>query len=298
MDSPYRDDYPFAGRTFDRGGLRLHYLDEGQGDPVVMVHGNPTWSFYYRRVIQAVRGAHRAIVPDHIGCGLSDKPGDDRYDYTLQSRIDDLDALLEHLNVRGNVTLLLHDWGGAIGMGYAVRHPERIRRIALLNTAAFLKPPGKAMPAALGLVRTPPGALLVRGFNAFARGTAWIGCTRRRMPKPLRDAYCAPYDSWANRIATLRFVEDIPLHPGDRAYGPLSQTQAALEAGLFRDIPTAIFWGMRDFVFDHHFLDRWIELWPGAEVYRFEDCGHYVLEDAADEIVPLFTRFLAEHPLR
>ena len=112
----------------DSRGLRLHYIDEGEGEPVVMLHGNPSWSFLYRNLIDSLRGSHRVIVPDHIGCGLSEKPDDSRYTYTLQSRMDDLEDLLDHLGLDRELTLVLHDWGGMIGMAYAARHPERIAR--------------------------------------------------------------------------------------------------------------------------------------------------------------------------
>src|SRR5205807_2080911 len=107
--------YPFTPYTFQRGEFRISYLDEAAGDPVVMLHGNPTWSFYYHNVVLALKDRFRCIVPDHIGCGLSDKPPVDRYDYSLKSRIDDVEALLEHLGIRENITLILHDWGGMIG---------------------------------------------------------------------------------------------------------------------------------------------------------------------------------------
>src|SRR5205823_3246531 len=108
--------------------------------PVVMLHGNPTWSFYYRNLVLSLRDSYRTIVPDHIGCGLSDKPDDSRYRYTLESRVTDLEALLEHLGVTCDITLVVHDWGGMIGLAYAVRHPERIRRLVILNTGAFHLP--------------------------------------------------------------------------------------------------------------------------------------------------------------
>ncbi len=287
--------YPFRGHFLDRGGVRMHYLDEGAGEPVLMVHGNPTWSLYWRRLVQGLADRYRCVVPDHIGCGLSDKPDDARYRYTLASRIDDLEALVDHLELE-RVTLAVHDWGGAIGFGWAVRHPERVRRLVILNTAAFHLPSGKRVPWQLRLVRDSRlGVFLVRAFNAFARGAAWVGCTRRRMPTEVRDAYCAPYDSWANRIATARFVQDIPLGPGDPAYPVVDE----IAAGLVRlaDRPAIICWGERDFVFDHHFLAEWERRLPAAEVHRFADCGHYVMEDAADEIVPLVRRFLDRHPL-
>jgi haloalkane dehalogenase len=280
------------GKDMDRAGLRLHYLDEGQGEPVVMVHGNPTWSFFYRRVVEALTPTHRVIVPDHIGCGLSDKPGDDCYTYTLSSRVDDLEALLDHLGIDGDVTLVLHDWGGMIGMAYAARHPERISRIVVMNTAAFHMPAAKSFPLALWLCRnTPLGSWMVRGLNAFARGTASIGCARRRMPRRLRQAYVAPYDNWQHRIAIHRFVQDIPLSPGDPAYDLVSWVENRLD--MFASTPMLITWGMRDFVFDHTFLDEWTRRFSHAQVHRFAQAGHYVLEDEPESIIALVQSFLA-----
>ncbi len=294
MNAVSRSLYPFEGYRLDiRDGVRMHYLDEGEGAPVVMVHGNPTWSFYYRDLVRALRDERRCIAPDHIGCGFSDKPDDDAYSYTLSQRIEDLGALIDHAVPQGPVDLVLHDWGGMVGMGWAVKNPERVRRLVLLNTAAFLNPKDQRLPVSLWLVRnTALGTLLVRGFNAFSRGATRMAVKKAKLSKEVRDAYCAPYDSWANRIATLRFVQDIPLKPSDPGYEIIAETEATLGA-LFADTPTIIFWGRKDFVFDDAFLDRWRTLLPHAEVVDFPDCGHYVLEDARDEILPRVRAFLA-----
>jgi haloalkane dehalogenase len=130
----------------------------------------------------------------------------------------------------------------------------------------------------------------VRGFNAFSAIAARVCCTRRKLPAEVRQAYTAPYDSWAHRIATLRFVQDIPLRPGDPSYEIVSNVEK--NAGQFSRIPMIVFWGLRDFVFDRHFLKLWEERFPAAEFHRFEDCGHYVLEDARDEIIPRVRAFL------
>ncbi len=292
----FKDLYPFKSHYLDLQGLQYHYLDEGQGEPVVMVHGNPTWSFYYRNLARALSNnafvKSRVIVPDHIGCGFSSTPDDSRYDYTLKQRIDDLETLLETLKLRENITLVLHDWGGMIGMGYATRHPERISKIVLLNTAAFHLPPGKGFPAALRLTRTWLGALAVRGFNAFSAVAARVCVKRKPMSKEILRGYVMPYDSWKNRIATLRFVQDIPLQPGDVSYDEVSRIESQLQ--LFRKIPVQIYWGKLDFVFDDHFLARWKEIFPQAEVHYFADCGHYILEDAAEEIIPLIQSFVTK----
>ena len=287
--------YPFEDRYHDLHGLQMHYLDEGEGEPVVMVHGNPTWSFYYRELVASLRSRYRCIVPDHIGMGMSDKPGDDRYDYTLRQRVDDLEALLDALGVEREITLVVHDWGGMIGMAWAARHPERVARLVILNTAAFPLPTERHFHLPLRLTRTPFGALLVRRFNAFSEVASRACVTRRPMSPEVRRAYTAPYDSWDNRIATLRFVQDIPLAPGDRGYDIVAGT--AKELHRFVDNPAIIFWGDKDFVFDAPFLREWRRHLPNAEVVRFADCGHYVLEDAADEIIPRVERFLSEHPL-
>src|SRR6476661_3104523 len=142
IPSPLHE-YPFAPHSFTRPHGRMNYLDEGSGDPIIMLHGNPTWSFYYRNLVLALRGSYRCIVPDHIGCGLSDKPAETLYDYSLKSRIDDLERLVDTLELTEKITLVLHDWGGMIGMAYAVRHPERIARLVFLNTGAFHLPETK-----------------------------------------------------------------------------------------------------------------------------------------------------------
>ena len=294
MNAVSKSLYPFDGQYLEvREGVRLHYLDEGEGAPVVMVHGNPTWSFYYRDLVRALRDERRCIVPDHVGCGFSDKPGDDVYTYTLESRVDDLETLIDHTAPEGPVDLVLHDWGGMVGMGWAARHPERVRRLVLLNTAAFLNPKSLRLPPSLWLVRnTALGALLVRGFNAFSRGATRMAVTKAKLPREVRDAYCAPYDSWQNRIATLRFVQDIPLKPADPGYAIVADSEAGLTE-RFGETPTLVLWGRKDFVFDDAFLARWRELLPQAEVVDFPDCGHYVLEDARDEILPRVQAFLA-----
>ena len=270
----------------------MHYVDEGHREaPVIlMLHGNPTWSFYWRRLILALRPSHRVIAPDHIGCGKSDKPGDDTYSYRLAQRVEDIEALVERLGLQ-DLTLAVHDWGGMIGMGWAHRHPELVARLVVLNTAAFPMPSTKRLPASLWLARdTEAGALLVRGFNAFARGATRLAVTRVRLPKEVRDGLCAPYDSWDHRRAVLRFVQDIPLKESDPSFSLVREVGEHLHQ--FNDRPVLICWGDRDFVFDDHFLRVWKSALPDAEVHQFPDCGHYVLEDAPSEIEALVRRFL------
>jgi cis-3-alkyl-4-acyloxetan-2-one decarboxylase len=289
--------YPFRSNYFEINGLNYHYLDEGSGEPVVMVHGNPTWSFYYRNLIQSLSGSYRTIAPDHIGCGLSDKPDDSRYSYTLESRVNDLEKLLDHLDIKKDITLVLHDWGGMIGMAFASRYPDRIKRFVIMNTSCFHLPKGKPLPWQLHLFRnTCIGGFLVRGMNAFSRGAIHNCCTRKRLTPEIRNGYLAPYDSWNNRISVLRFVQDIPLKPEDPSYNIVSGVENGLDR--FKNVPMLILWGEQDFVFDNDFRDGWIERFPDAEVHSYPSAGHYILEDADDLIIPVIKTFLNKHPIR
>lgn len=287
---PFRSEYPYESHFLNLDSHRYHYLDEGQGETLLMLHGNPTWSFYYRNLIKGLKHQYRCVVPDHMGCGLSDKPQD--YNYTLSRHIDNVEALVDHLEL-DNITLVLHDWGGAIGMGYAARFPKKIKRLVLFNTAAFLS---REMPFILNLFRNPIiGPLAILQFNAFAKGAAARGCVQRdRMRGKVRRGYLAPYNSPENRIANLRFVQDIPMKPEEASYPVVQDMQSKMES--FRDRPAMIVWGLQDFVFTEHFLSRWKEYLPQAEVHALEDAGHYVVEDAFEQIIPWMLQFLKRHP--
>jgi haloalkane dehalogenase len=297
--------YPASPKSFEvRPGIAMSYLDEGprDGEVVVMLHGNPSWSYYWRTLVGGLSDKYRCIVPDHVGMGLSDKPDDapgasPGYDYTLQSRVDDLEALLRHAGIDDAtpITLAVHDWGGMIGFGWALTHAAQVKRLVVLNTAAFPMPAAKTMPWEIGLGRDwKIGEWLVRGVNAFSSGASWIG-VERRMPADVRRAYVAPYNNWANRISTIRFMQDIPLAPADRAWSLLEASGKALPA--FADRPAFIGWGLKDFVFDRHFLDGFRAALPRAQVQAFEDAGHYVLEDKHEVLVPAIRAFLDAHPL-
>ena len=240
--------------------------------------------------MRELSGSFRCIVPDHIGCGLSDKPGDDRYDYRLQSRIEDIGTLVDHLELDQPISLVVHDWGGMIGFAWAVQNPDRIARTVILNTAAFPLPEDKKMPPALSLVRdTALGAFLVKRFNAFS-GIAARVAFKKPVSAEIREAYTLPYDSPANRIATWKFVQDIPLSETDPGYDILLNTAKQLH--LLADKPCLIAWGEKDFVFDAPFLNTWLNTYPRAEIHRFPDCGHYILEDGGPELIAKIRNFM------
>jgi haloalkane dehalogenase len=287
-----RLEYPFDGNTLDlpaRGGggpVRLHFIDEGSGPVVLLLHGNPTWSFYYRKLVSALAAAgFRCIAPDHVGCGLSDKPRD--YDYTLARRITDVERLVDHLGI-GRFSLVLHDWGGAIGCGLAVRRPDALDKLVLLNTAAFRS---KRIPLRIAAVKIPLlGEFVIRALNGFAGPAANMAVTRPLAP-PVRAGLLWPYRSWADRVAVWNFVRDIPLRRGHPSYATLAAIEEKLPALAGR--PVQLVWGGRDFCFNRHFLERWRAIFPQARVDLFPGHGHYVIEDGRDDAIPRIVDFLA-----
>lgn len=282
-------DYPFTPQTWTTPrGARMSFVDEGPrtDSAVLMLHGNPTWSFYYRHLIKALSTRRRCVAPDHIGMGLSEKPA--AYDYCLETRIADIEALVASLGLK-QIDLVVHDWGGAIGFGFATRHPELIRRIVILNTAAYTI---DRIPGRIAVCKAPVvGPVIVRGFNGFAGPATTMAMHRRALTADEKRGYLLPYDSWGHRVAVSAFVQDIPMKPSHRSW----QTLKAVEHKLvnFDKLPVMIIWGGKDFCFDDVFLSRWRDFLPRAAVNVIADAGHYVLEDAREEVVPKIARFLA-----
>ena len=281
-----RGEYPFDSHFLDLDGVRYHYVDEGSGPTLLFVHGNPTWSFAWRNLMKDLSREFRCIAVDHVGCGLSDKPQD--YPYRLANHIDNLCRLIDGLDLR-DVTLIAHDWGGAIGMGAAARRPDRFSRFVLCNTAAFRS---KRIPWRIAACRIPLlGRLAVRGLNGFARAALTMAVEKpERMTDEVRAGYLAPYDSWRNRVAVLRFVQDIPLHPSHPSYATLVEIENGL--GQFQDHPMLLIWGERDWCFTPEFLHEFQQRFPNAETLALPDAGHYVFEDAHERMIPRIRTFL------
>jgi pimeloyl-ACP methyl ester carboxylesterase len=281
--------YPFESHWLDVAGRRLHYLDEGDGDAaqrtLLFVHGNPTWSFHWRRLILAQRNGYRCVAPDHLGCGLSDlQPRPLR----LADHIDNLVRLVNSLDLR-RITLVAQDWGGAIGLGALLRERARFERIVLFNTGAF-RP--WFIPWRIRVCRTPLfGRLAVRGGNAFVRAALLMTLSRnRRLDPEVEAGILAPYNSWVRRGAVQQFVDDIPLsdrHPTWATLGGIEDRLPELAS-----LPSLLVWGMRDWCFTPESLDRFVAAWPKAEAHRLADVGHWVVEDAPQDAARLLEGFL------
>ncbi len=283
--------YPFASHWMSFPEGRMHYVDEGEGPVLLFSHGNPTWSFYWRELIQAFRGKYRTIAVDHLGCGLSDRVSPKKYRYRLEDRIRNLTELVERLDLR-QVTLIAHDWGGAIGMGTATRIPERFARFVLMNTAAFRM---NFCPKRIAVGRSLIGRIAIQRFNAFARAATQMTMVHQeRMTPEVRSAYLEPYNTWHNREAIWRFVRDIPRSAKDPSYRTLSEVEQGLPQ--FAKYPICLVWGMHDWCFTPAFLERFEKFYPEAESHRL-DAGHYVVEDAFEQIEPILESFFERNPV-
>ena len=289
----------YAGYPFDShfltfvDGLRYHYVDEpphlAEDRPVLlMVHGNPTWSYFWRSLIIQFRDRFRCIAVDHIGCGLSDKPNESKYPFILERRITDLVQLIEYLDLK-RITLIAHDWGGAIGMGAAVRLPNRFEQFVFMNTAIFRS---TQCPMRIRLCRIPMfGRLAIQGLNLFSLGTLWMASANRKNLIPeVRSALLAPYDSWDHRLAVYRFVQDIPLSPRHPSYETLQKIEESLP--IFQKRRVCLIWGMLDWCFSPEYLKRFLQFFPEANVHRLEKAHHLLLEDAPEEVAAALEMFL------
>lgn len=276
--------YPFRSHYLNLGNNNLHYVDEGEGQVMLMLHGNPTWSFYYRNLVKAFSGNHRVVVPDHMGCGLSDRPQD--YEYSLKNHIDNVYKLIRFLDLK-NIILVVHDWGGAIGMGLLTKYPHLFSKVVILNTAAF---PDADIPKRINLLRQGKfGEFLTRKFNLFAWPATFM-TTTKTLPTFVKRAYLAPYDSWENRVAVARFVQDIPMEKTHPTYPVLSEIEQKLPSIA---IPKLILWGGKDFCFNDHFFNRWLEIFPDAHYKYYENAGHYVIEDELEDVVQNIWNFIS-----
>ena len=280
-----KGEYPFNPHFHLLNKEKIHYIDEGSGEVLLMLHGNPTWSFFYRNLAKYFSlNQYRVVVPDHLGCGLSSKPQD--YDYTLENHIENTISLIEKLKLT-NITLIVHDWGGAIGMGVATRHPELIKKIVVMNTAAFRS---MEIPWRINILRNPVGEWFIRTFNGFA-GPATTMAVTKKLTNDVKKGFVLPYDNFESRIATAKFVRDIPMNEKHPTYKTLSTIEAKLKS---LKVPVLILWGEQDFCFTMNFQKRWLEIFPKAKVRTYPDAGHYLVEDKTAEVINEIEIFLKE----
>ena len=288
----WRPLYPFGSRHLGIDGHRMHYLDEGEGDPLLFVHGNPTWSFLWRNQIRLWRDRFRCLAVDHIGMGLSDKPQE--YPYCLETHATNLARFIEHHDLT-RITLVAHDWGGAIGLLASTMVPGRFGRYVLYNTGAF---PPPRVPRRIALGKLPVvGEWAIRFANAFALAAQVMASENPSQLDPaVRDGLLAPYDHWRNRVGIQRFVDDIPLNAQHPTHAVLADLESKLSS--LAQCPFLFVWGMRDWCFTPDCLEQFLRHLPDAEVHRIATAGHWVTEDAEDEVLEVVSTFLKTVPAR
>jgi haloalkane dehalogenase len=288
--------WPFDPCWFDADGGRIHYVDEGSRDgrPVVMLHGNPTWSYLYRRFVPELTAAgHRAIGVDLLGFGRSDKPRDPAA-YAIERHVARLEALLGSLDLH-DACLVVHDWGGPIGLPWAARNPDRATRLMILNTFAPRLPGPMGKKPTLRMLRAPLVGEMIATVRAgltedflFKAGVVH----RDRLDDDSKRAYRAPHPDRASRAGLIAFPRQVPLSDDTPVARLTRETAEALERD-FRSRPARICWGMRDILFGDSVLDLWRGVLPEARVTRIEDAGHFVQEDAHERVIPELLELLA-----
>lgn len=274
--------YPFADHWFDYRGAAMHYVDEGQGTPVIMLHGNPSWSFLYRDVIREVKDVCRAIAPDLPGFGFSEHP--QNYGYTAREHAAAVEALIDRLQL-GRFVLVMQDWGGPIGFSIATKRPQDVAGLVILNTWAW--PSHGKMLFFSHLMGDAFGRWLHRRFNFFAKKIvpASIVTAARKTPEVLK-AYTDPFPTPESRIGTWVFPKEIRMN---------DEWLAETERGLasLRSRPVEMVWAMKDPAFGREeVITRWKTYFPDAAVERVAEAGHFIQEDAPERVAAAIKRVL------
>ncbi len=292
-DETFEGTFPFAPHYHQVNGFAMHYVDEGEGEPVVLVHGGPTWGYLYRSFIPPLSLQQRCIIPDHMGMGKSGGSAS-LYPYRLRHHIANLESLVLHLDLH-RITLIVHDWGGPVGLGVAIRHPERIKRLVLTNTWAFAPWPGGPFPRVIELIRSPRGEKFVLEKNGYLE-PALLGMTAHpeKLTPTVLGAYRAPFPTPESRQALLCWSRDIPITASDPSYGDMKQVEEGL--AHFRQTPTLFLWGMKDPVLGVEVLRRWQHLFPHATTHEVVDASHFVQEDAPEDRLGWIQAFVEAHP--
>lgn len=279
--------YPFSSHVLDLDAGRIHYVDEGEGETILMVHGTPTWSFLYRHLIRDLRDDYRVIALDKPGFGLSGRPTN--YGYTPAEQAATLAAFIAALDLR-DITLVVHDFGGPTGLAYALDHPANVRRLVLFNTWLWSLRGDWQKRLVGGLLSSPLGRMLCLRHNLEVNVImpAAYG-DRSRLSRASHDHYRQPSADDTARWAIWVYARE--LLASAEWYEGLWARRDAL-----RDIPALLLWGMKDPVFTPSYLARWQTLFPDAAAVTFPDCGHFVQEEVPDKALPHLRSFLKAYP--
>jgi len=271
-----REEYAFESNYFQLPMGKMHYLDEGKGEPIVMIHGNPGWSFEYRNIVKEMSKTHRCIVTDHIGFGLSDKPYD--WDYMPENHANNLELFLDSLNLE-NITLVVNDWGGPIGLSYAIKHPEKIKKIVIMNTWMWSVENDPYYQKFSGMMGGGFGRFMIKNFNIFGKMVVKkaVG-NKKKLKKHIHKHYYKHLETKKDRKGCYVFPKQI-----------IGSSKWLDSLWIKRDkintIPTTIIWGMKDIAFREQELNYWVEHWNKPKVIKLQEIGHFPQEEAPEKVI-------------
>jgi haloalkane dehalogenase len=283
--------WPFAPHYFDGAGFRMHYVDEGEGEPLVLLHGEPTWGYLYRHFIPRLARHGRVVVPDHMGFGKSETPQD--RDYSTRDHIDNLEALITHLDLR-EITIIGQDWGGPIGCGYALRHPERVKRMCLMNTVAPARAP-EGVPTVQDYpwfkwVQTPQSRAVLANLGSTVLSVMKrIGFERTaHVDETWVRAYAAPFPDEASCKGALQFPQNIAAPETVQALfehiANVAQLAAKPAMCVYGEADRAIPLAMG--------VGTFRAVWPKGPVVTLPGVGHFIQEDAPETACALIEQFI------
>ncbi|MBZ0263216.1 alpha/beta fold hydrolase [bacterium] len=279
-----REEYPFESHFFELRMGKMHYIDEGEGRPLIFVHGTPTWSYLYRNLIKELSSQFRCIAVDHIGFGLSDKPKN--WMYRPQDHAQNLSLLLSSLDLHDAV-MIVHDFGGPIGLSWAVSNPDRVSKLILFNTWMWSLKHNTAIQKAERFLNSPLAKSLYLRANFSARVMLKAGFKNKKyFSRELQKAYQAPLDSPEHRHGTWGFAQE--LIGSSLWYDTLWE-----QARYLARTPALLLWGMKDPAFGASELEIWEKLFVKPEVHRLNDIGHFVPEEAPEIVLAHVQKFLS-----
>jgi pimeloyl-ACP methyl ester carboxylesterase len=283
-----KTEYPFAAYYFLINGQRLHYIDEGQGEIILLVHGTPSWSFDYRNIIKALSINYRCIAIDHIGFGLSEKP--EHYDYSTINHSNTLQQFIVAKQLT-DITLVVHDFGGPIGLNFAIHHPEKIKRIVILNSWLWSSKTDPDFIRFSKILKSPLLPFLYRYLNFSSRFILPKSFGDHKISGKLLQQYTKPFANKTQRNGTLAFAKSL-LNDQDWFEELWNKRQSITGK------PTLFVWGMKDQVIKPHYLSKFLNAFTNATTVRLATCGHFPQEEQATEVTKSLREFLQKNKIR
>ena len=293
LNEDFNGTFPFKPNVKHINGFDMHYVDEGQGESIVCVHGEPTWGYLYRKFIAKLSDSNRVIVPDHMGFGKSEIPKNKQY--ILSEHVDNLTKLLLELDLKA-ITLVSQDWGGPISFGFATRNPDRVKRLVIMNTSVGVAKPDRRLWFE-SMVEDGTYDQLMGNMKVFIP-QMMFGFFVKKFPREekriMKKAYTAPFPDKESCIGAMAFPKDIP--KGDKHPSSKIMQEIRDNLTLLTDKFKIMIWGMKDKIFPPKIIEVWDRIYPGIKVYKIEQAGHFLQEDAPDQIVEIIKQFLKENP--